>query len=89
VVEGANDSTLAFKFPLSPSLFPVPIVTAQASFSFITYLDFYFGRYFLPAREIKDGDRTTAVTFTDNANKHGNLSTDTNVHFTSFHVSVS
>jgi hypothetical protein len=87
-VQGANDSTLALTFPLGASLFPVPIVTAQASFSFVTFLDFYFSRFFLPAREINDGDRTTAVTFTDKNGQHGNLSTDTNVHFTSFHVTV-
>ena len=88
VVEGANDSSLAFTFPLAATLFPVPITTAQASFSFITFLDFYFGRFFLPAREIMDGDRSTAVTFTDGQGHHGNLSTDTNVHFTGFHVTV-
>ncbi len=87
-VQGANDSTLALTFPLGANLFPMPILTAQASFSFVTFLDFFFSRNFLPALEVTAGDRTTAVTFTDKNGKHGNLSTDTNVHFTSFHVTV-
>lgn len=88
VVGGANDSTLTFTFPLSASEFPVPVVSAQASFGFTTFLDFYFSRYFLPALEVNVGDRVTGVHFTDRRGAHGNLSTDTNVHFTSFHVTV-
>ena len=89
VVGGANDSSLEFTFSLAANEFPVPIASAQAGFSFITYLDFYFSRWFLPAIEVNQGDRNCFVHFTDKQGKKGNLTTDTNVHFTSFKVTVS
>lgn len=87
-VHGANDSSLTFTFQLAANEFPMPIRIAHASFTFTTFLDFYFSRFFLPAREILDGDRNTGVTFTDTHGHNGNLTTDTNVHFTAFHVTV-
>ncbi len=88
-VEGANDSSLAFSFNLPHSEFPVPVTTATARFDFITYLDFYFSRHFLPATEVlPSGDMVTAVQFTDNHGKQGNLSTDTNVHITSAKLTI-
>ncbi|MBV9539175.1 MAG: hypothetical protein JOY70_09610 [Acidisphaera sp.] len=66
----------------------MPIRSAQARFNFITYLDFYFSRYFLPAIEVNQGDRGVGVQFTDTHGNKGNLTTDTNVHFTSFKVTV-
>ncbi len=88
VVGGAQDSMLTFSFTLPANEFPMPTVSAKASFGFQTFLNFYFSRFFLPAAEVTSGDRTTMVTFTDTHGHHGNLSTDTNVHFTAFHVKV-